>query len=95
MENQNYIVIKLKSENGQFFELKYKLFKNSFVNKWAKTVSAYLKNDMKFIVTALYGGDFFDEKVVREDIKKTIEEINSFKKKWISMQPYEGMDQTF
>lgn len=33
MKNQNYVVIKLKSEKGHFFELKYKLFENSFVNK--------------------------------------------------------------
>jgi hypothetical protein len=95
MKNQNYVVIKLKSEKGHFFELKYKLFENSFVNKWTKIVSEYLKNDMKSIFTTLYGGDFFDEKVVREDIVKTIAEINSYKKKWITLQPYEGMDQTF
>lgn len=96
MNSKNLLVVKFKSNDGKFFELKYLLFDNPFVKKWL-TFFLQTRNDKSFIFEngAFYGASFYTELEVRNEIIETIETINSYKANWIELVPHENMSQTF
>ena len=96
MTSENLLVVKFKSNDGKFFELKYQLFDNSFVKKWQKFFWES-RNDKNSIFEngAFYGASFYTEPEVRNEIINAVEIINSYKKNWIELVPHENMSQKF
>lgn len=96
MNSENLLVVKFKSNDGKFFELKYLLFDNPFVKKW-QNFFWDSRNDKSIIFEngAFYGASFYTEPEVRNDIIKAVETINSYKANWIKLVPHENMSQTF
>lgn len=96
MTSENMLVVKFKSNDGKFFELKYLLLDNSFVKKWRKFFWES-RNDKNSIFEngAFYGASFYTEPEVRNEIIKTVEILNSYKENWIELVPHENMSQTF
>ena len=96
MNSENLLIVKFKSNDGQFFELKYLLFDNSFVKKWQKFFWE-TRNDKSIIFEngAFYGASFYTEPEVRSEMIKAIETINSYKASWIELIPHENMSQAF
>lgn len=96
MTSENLLVVKFKSNDGKFFELKYKLFDNSFVKKWQRFFWE-CRNDKCSIFEngAFYGASFYTEPEIRNEIIQTVDIINSYKKNWIELVPHENMSQVF
>lgn len=96
MNSENLLVVKFKSNDDKFFELKYLLFDNPFVEKWQKFFwESRSDKSIIFENGAFYGASFYTEPEVRNEIIKAVEIINSYKANWIELVPHENMSQTF
>lgn len=96
MTPENFLIVKFKSNDGKFFELKYKLFDNSFVKKWQKFFWESRKDRATIFENgAFYGASFYTEPEVRNELIQTIQILNSYKKNWIQLVPHENMSQPF